>query len=352
MLLPLISLLIFLASAALVYLSFRSGSGWIWRIRKKLSLSDRVLKEDALKYFTNCELDHEAVSLKGLAGCLALSEGEAGRIVGQLTDQGLLTVDGTAFRLTAEGRMYGLRVIRAHRLYETYMSETSGLKEHEWHIRADKAEHRLTEDQVRSLDQRLNYPVHDPHGDPIPSPNGKIRVRSGKVPMNTLKEGAAATIVHMEDEPAEIYSQLIAEGLYPGLEIQILETGSQRIRFWGANDEHVLSPLIAASVQVVPAKEKLKPKKEKAENAVTMAQCRPGVRMRVLELSQRISGTERRRLMDLGFLPGTEIELEYTSASGDPLAFRVRGTLIALRQSQAEQILVEELKRTKKEGAA
>ena len=52
-------------------------------------------------------------------------------------------------------------------------------------------------------------------------------------------------------------------------------------------------------------------------------------------------GLERRRLMDLGLLPGTQVEVELTSPLGDPTAYLVRGTLVALRKEQAARILVE-----------
>jgi ferrous iron transport protein A len=54
-----------------------------------------------------------------------------------------------------------------------------------------------------------------------------------------------------------------------------------------------------------------------------------------------ISGAERRRLMDLGLLPGAEVQVDMTSPLGDPTAYVVRGSLIALRRSQARAIQVE-----------
>lgn len=52
-------------------------------------------------------------------------------------------------------------------------------------------------------------------------------------------------------------------------------------------------------------------------------------------------GAERRRLMDLGLLPGTEVRVDMTSPLGDPRAYVVRGGLIALRRSQAHRIQVD-----------
>jgi Fe2+ transport system protein FeoA len=61
----------------------------------------------------------------------------------------------------------------------------------------------------------------------------------------------------------------------------------------------------------------------------------------VTGLSRSLRGPQRRRLLDLGFVPGTLIEAEISSAMGDPIAYRVRGALIALRREQADAVLTE-----------
>ena len=67
---------------------------------------------------------------------------------------------------------------------------------------------------------------------------------------------------------------------------------------------------------------------------------KPGEKGIVQAVSLALPGHERRRVMDLGIVPGTEIEAVMRSAGGDPTAYRVRGTLIALRQEQSQWILV------------
>jgi DtxR family Mn-dependent transcriptional regulator len=66
----------------------------------------------------------------------------------------------------------------------------------------------------------------------------------------------------------------------------------------------------------------------------------PGQKARVVELSRARRGAERRRLLDLGFLPGSEVEVEMVRPMGNPTACRVRGTIIALRRVQARLIRV------------
>jgi ferrous iron transport protein A len=73
--------------------------------------------------------------------------------------------------------------------------------------------------------------------------------------------------------------------------------------------------------------------------AMTLDQTRPDQKARVVELLS--TGAERRRMLDLGILPGTLIENVMRSPLGDPIAFRIRGAVVALRRDQAKLVRVE-----------
>ena len=79
------------------------------------------------------------------------------------------------------------------------------------------------------------------------------------------------------------------------------------------------------------------------EVQTTLADASQHETVRVIGISRACQGTQRRRLLDLGVVRGTEITPELISAAGDPVAYLIRDALIALRRSQAEQILVEQL---------
>ena len=71
----------------------------------------------------------------------------------------------------------------------------------------------------------------------------------------------------------------------------------------------------------------------------TLDQLRPGQTAIVTAL--KVTGPNRRRMMDLGILPGTTIVVEFRSPLGDPIAYRVRGAVVALRGKQARDIEIE-----------
>jgi DtxR family Mn-dependent transcriptional regulator len=85
------------------------------------------------------------------------------------------------------------------------------------------------------------------------------------------------------------------------------------------------------------------PEGEAATGTVrTLADADRGEPVRVVAIAPACQGPQRRRLLDLGVVPGTTVTAELVSASGDPVAYRIRGALIALRREQASWIEVED----------
>ncbi len=331
---PLISLIIAALLTALGLYIFWPDRGPFWRWQRTRELTGRVLSEDALKHIQQCEFHGDRVSVKSLAGALSISPNQVTDVIARLESHGLLEVDRADFQLTESGREYAMRVLRAHRLYERYLAEATGFDESEWHQRADRIEHSLSLDDVAALSRQLGNPTHDPHGHPIPSASGEMVYHDGKA-LPTMAVGQTYRIVEIEDQPEVVYAQLVAEGLHPGMEIHLAENSSQRIRFWAGENEHVLAPIMATNIEVVLGETETAQAEAPGEPLTTL---RPGEIAHIASLSPRIRGVERRRLMDLGILPGTFIENEMVSAGGDPVAYRVRGAVIALRNAQAELI--------------
>jgi DtxR family Mn-dependent transcriptional regulator len=334
---PLLSLSIAAVITALGMFIFWPERGVFWRWQRAGQRNARIFREDALKHIHQCEIHNDKPSVKSLAGALDISANQVADVVEDLQSHELLQIDGTDFRLTPAGRDYALRIIRAHRLYERYLAEETGFEEAEWHAKAQQFEHRLSPEEIDALSQRLGNPTYDPHGDPIPTADGVLVYPQERIPLASLALNTPGRIVHLEDEPEMVYAQLIAQGLHIGQEVRLLDVSPQRVLFWAGDDEHVLAPILAANIAVIPVAEVPKQVELPGESLTNL---KPGQTAQVLGLSPRIRGAERRRLMDLGLLPGTTIEVEMASAGGDPIAYRIRGAVIALRKSQAQLISV------------
>jgi DtxR family Mn-dependent transcriptional regulator len=201
---------------------------------------------------------------------------------------------------------------------------------------AERQEHMLTAAETEALARRLGQPASDPHGDPIPTAAGEVVLHEGR-PLADLPVGATARITHIEDEPPEIYQTIVAAGLMPDMLVRLLEIQPTGILVLANGEQHRLPAGAAANIAVLPVA--LEPPIEAPAGAPLHALL-VGERGEVLRLSPRCHGAERRRMLDLGILPGTVIEAVMKSPSGDPTAYRIRDALIALRKEQADLIRI------------
>jgi DtxR family Mn-dependent transcriptional regulator len=334
---PLTALLSGIGFLVLVGLLFWPGTGLVWRIQKRGELTQKVLIEDTLKYIFKCERNQQTCSLESLAGALSISPGHVSEILSLTKTRGLVEMSGNRFRLTAAGRHAATQIVRAHRLWESYLADATGYTESDWHQQAERLEHKLSPDEMDRLSASLGYPSHDPHGDPIPTARGDL-IPHGGIPLTDLPLQIPARVAHIEDEPEVIYAQIVAEDLHPNMILEVDEISADRIRFWAGDQEHVLAPIVAANISVIPLQEN---GPEEEIEGVALDTLQPGEKGRVSGISSQIRGVERRRLFDLGIIPGTVINVELVNPSGDPTAYRIRGTVIALRNAQARLIKVE-----------
>lgn len=333
---PLTLLVIGLVVVAFFSLLFWPKGGLIGHLQRISQLDRRVQLEDSLKIIHKAERSGKATTPDDLAHALAINTSKVENLLKEMIQKELVLISNHNIQLTLTGQQYALRVIRAHRLWERYLAEETGYEESKWHDMADRYEHQLTPEQINALSAQLGHPTHDPHGDPIPEADGRYVAHGGQ-PLSDMPLGESLQIVHMEDEPEAVYAQLVAEGLHPGMQVQISEKTPQRIRFWANGEEHLLAPVVANSISVRPLPEKVEEISCSGRPLHTLI---PGQSGTVALLSPRLRGVERRRMMDLGILPGTVIQAEINSPAGDPKAYRIRGALIALRREQADLICI------------
>lgn len=272
--------------------------------------------------------------LESLADILGCSPDQAARLLSAMQSDGLVQLDDGGLRLTQAGRERALHLVRAHRLWEHFLADHTGFDEREWHEQAERREHQLSQSQAARLSARLGHPTHDPHGDPIPTAEGQWVPQAG-IPLPSAQAGQRLEVVHVEDEPEGLFAELSPLGLRPGMPLHLQNVGPDRVRLEIAGQAHELSRLAAANVAVLPL-----PPSPPAPSA-RLSSLRVGQRARVTSLLPACRGAQRRRLQDLGLLPGTQVQAEFASPTGDPVAYRIRGALIALRAEQADLIQVE-----------
>jgi DtxR family Mn-dependent transcriptional regulator len=318
---------------ALIIVMWLPRLGLVARLRRDRERRRRALVEDALKYLHAAELRGVPATPESLAGHLRRRLGSILRLLTEMEATGLTQTTGAGLALTRTGREIAVRVVRAHRLLERYFADELRMPIAAIHAAADEREHGVTAEDAATLEARLGYPTHDPHGDPIPKADGQLASVEA-IALSRQPIGQPAVIKHLEDEPPELFRQIIAAGLEPGMRVEVLDASPARLVIWNGDWEHVLSRLAAANVFVAPLPAPVAP-------PVRLPSLAPGGRGRVVAL--RSHGLTRRRLLDLGVTPGAIIERAFTSPFGEPTAYRVRGALIALRAEQAREIEIEPL---------
>jgi DtxR family Mn-dependent transcriptional regulator len=154
--------------------------------------------------------------------------------------------------LSDAGKKVALAVIRKHRLWEHFLVEKLKFKWDEVHFIAEQLEHIRSEELIEKLDSFLNHPRFDPHGDPIPDPNGRMQIQE-TVPLSLLKKKGRCIMMGVIDHSPEFLRHLEKLNLTLGNEITIHEItsydGSMKISA-GDHPELFISRHIADNILV------------------------------------------------------------------------------------------------------
>ncbi|NUO00041.1 MAG: metal ABC transporter permease [Saprospiraceae bacterium] len=159
-------------TATFVYLMavfFAPEKGLLWRVLRKQRQRSRVFFEDCLKKAFNLHEQH-ALSFDNLLEALGWRPHTLRRRLRYLADRGLFRLD--TFELSEKGLEAAQRLVRAHRLWETYLADKMGLSADQIHDEAERFEHLLPDHLLDEVDEVLGFPTTDPHGEPIPARKG------------------------------------------------------------------------------------------------------------------------------------------------------------------------------------
>lgn len=155
--------------------------------------------------------------------------------VRRLTTQGLLThTPYGAVELTETGRAYAVAMVRRHRLIETFLVNVLGYGWDQVHDEAEHLEHAVSDFLISRIDEMLEYPTRDPHGDPIPLADGTILVPSA-VQLSVLSPGTEATVERISDDDPALLQFFEDRGIVLGARLTVREGAP----FSGSLDVHV-----------------------------------------------------------------------------------------------------------------
>jgi DtxR family Mn-dependent transcriptional regulator len=196
-----------------------------------------------------------AVTTNALAERLDVTPASASGMVKKLGTLGLVRHEPyRGVELTHAGERLALEVLRHHRLLELYLAERLGMPWDRVHDEAEVLEHVISEELEELIAAKLGHPTHDPHGDPIPTPELTVDERR-TVTMQSLDAGDHGVFVRISDSDPEMLRYLGDRGIAPGDRFEVVEkqpfAGPVFVRFGG--ETHVLGGTLAEAMRVVVA---------------------------------------------------------------------------------------------------
>jgi DtxR family transcriptional regulator, Mn-dependent transcriptional regulator len=198
--------------------------------------------EDYLKAIYHLAHRGEPVTTGLLAHELGVSSPSVSSMVKRLEDGDLLTrPDHRSLHLTDSGERAALRVVRRHRLLETFLARMLDVPWDEVHAEAELLEHALSDRLEERIDAVLGHPTHDPHGDPIPPRDGPHEENWGEA-LAAVPPGSRFLVERVSDRDSGALRYLGDLGVYPGVVVTVEEQapfgGPRWVRIGG--DRHPL----------------------------------------------------------------------------------------------------------------
>ena len=195
------------------------------------------------------------VSMGHLASAIGVVPGTATTMVKSLADSGLARYEPySGVRLTADGEKLAALVLRRHRLVELFLVNVMGMSWTEVHEEAERLEHAVSDRLIDRIDAMLGRPAVDPHGDPIPDPEGTVHLLAYESLMSCPLHTPVA-VSRVSDQDREFLEFVERHDLRPGDVVEVVERDSagDSVRLRGQDDRQITIGARAASKILVQA---------------------------------------------------------------------------------------------------
>jgi DtxR family Mn-dependent transcriptional regulator len=165
-----------------------------------------------------------AASTKDVADKLSVSSASVSNMFVRLQEMGFVEYEPYhGASLTGQGRLEALRLVRRHRLIETFLLEHLGYSWLEVHEEAERLEHAVSDAFTERLAEFLGHPERDPHGDPIPAADGTLAPEEGTVPLSEVAPGDTVRVARVGHQDASQLAYLWEHELVPGRVLNVRE---------------------------------------------------------------------------------------------------------------------------------
>ncbi len=212
--------------------------------------------EDYLKTIYDLTASNERATTNQIAERMEVTPASVTNMVQKLASTEPPLLDYRKHRgvkLTPEGEKVALEIIRHHRLLEMFLQQTLGYSWDEVHDEADRLEHVISEELEERIATSLGDPLHDPHGDPIPTRELNLP-ESSEVTLSKLRPTQVVKVQRVRDSDPELLRYLSEMGIKPEAQLKILDfspfDNNLQVQIEGAGEPVVLGPRVTSQVFV------------------------------------------------------------------------------------------------------
>jgi DtxR family Mn-dependent transcriptional regulator len=159
-----------------------------------------ISKEDYLSTIYRHRNNEGGIKATQLAEQLEISNAAVTDMMKKLSKDGLVIYTRyKGIKLTGQGESYARNMVRRHRIWELFLQRIVGMPWDKVHDEAENLEHSSSDELVNRLEEMLEYPQFDPHGDPIPDKNGMLPKQKKVIPLSMIKTGEMVEVARVND---------------------------------------------------------------------------------------------------------------------------------------------------------
>jgi DtxR family Mn-dependent transcriptional regulator len=218
-----------------------------------------ISKEDYLSAIFKYQDDNGEIKANIIADKLQISNAAVTDMIKKLSNDGYLIYQKyKGIKLTRDGEEYARNMVRRHRIWEVFLNQIVGIPWDKVHDEAHNLEHSCSDELINRLEEMLDFPEYDPHGDPIPGKDGSIPKQKKSVPLNKLNKNQYGIVARVNDFNNDFlkYISNIGIDLNKKIYIKDILNFDRSMIIAVGEKEFNISSTIASNIFVEPLKNK------------------------------------------------------------------------------------------------
>ena len=183
-----------------------------------------ISKEDYLSVIYKSADSNGVIKANQIAEKLNISGAAVTDMLRKLSKEGYVDYKRyKGIKLTKSGEDYARNMVRRHRIWEVFLHQIVGLPWDKVHNEAENLEHSSSDELIERLEEMLDYPEFDPHGDPIPDRNGKMPESNLGIPLSAVEPGNIVRVNRVPDFDSSFLQYISKIGIELNKEITVLD---------------------------------------------------------------------------------------------------------------------------------